>query len=48
MYTVIKRMEISSSHQLHLDYISKCSNVHGHNWLVTVYLRSKNLDRNGV
>lgn len=48
MYTVIKRLEISSAHSLSLTYESKCSNLHGHNWIVTVYCRAKELDENGM
>ncbi len=48
MYTVIKRMEISAAHQLKLSYPSKCENLHGHNWIVTVYCRSKELNSDGM
>lgn len=48
MYTVIKRMEISASHSLRLSYPSKCEKLHGHNWIITVYCRSKELDENGM
>lgn len=48
MYTVIKRMEISASHSLKLSYQSKCEKLHGHNWIITVYCRSKELDENGM
>ncbi len=48
MYEVKKRIEISAAHYLKLDYDSKCTNLHGHNWLVTVYLRSETLDKNGM
>ena len=48
MYEVIKRLEISAAHQLKLNYESKCSNLHGHNWIVTVYLRSEALNENGM
>ena len=37
MYTVIKRMEISAAHSLKLSYRSKCEDLHGHNWIITVY-----------
>mgnify|MGYP000488357175 CR=1 FL=1 len=47
MYTVIKRMEISASHSLRLSYPSKCENLHGHNWMITVYCRSKELNADG-
>ena len=48
MYEVKKRLEISAAHKLCLDYESKCTNLHGHNWIVDVYLRSKTLDSNGM
>ena len=48
MYTVSKRLEVSASHQLKLDYPSKCQNLHGHNWIIIVHCRSKELDHNGM
>lgn len=48
MYYVSKRMEIAGAHNLKLDYHSKCSNLHGHNWIVTVYMKSETLDQNGM
>lgn len=48
MYYVSKRMEIAGAHQLKLDYESKCSNLHGHNWIVTVFCKSEILDQNGM
>lgn len=48
MYYVKKRIEISASHRLNLDYESKCTNLHGHNWIITVHCRSQVLDRNGM
>lgn len=48
MYTVIKRMEVSASHRLNLSYRSKCENLHGHNWIITVYCRSKELNADGM
>ncbi len=47
MYRVIKRLEISASHKLNLPYESKCKNLHGHNWILTVYLQSETLE-NGM
>ena len=41
-------MEIAGAHRLSLDYESKCSNIHGHNWIVTVYCQSETLDENGM
>lgn len=48
MYTVIKRMEISASHSLTLPYPSKCENLHGHNWIITVFCRSAQLNDDGM
>lgn len=48
MYYVTKRLEISASHRLTLDYESKCTSLHGHNWIVTVYCRAKELNNNGM
>jgi 6-pyruvoyltetrahydropterin/6-carboxytetrahydropterin synthase len=48
MYRVIKKIEISSSHKLNLDYDSKCKNLHGHNWLITIYCKSEKLNKDGM
>lgn len=48
MYYVQKRLEISSAHQLWLDYNSKCEALHGHNWIIHVYCKSEELDHNGM
>lgn len=48
MYYVSKRLEISASHRLELDYESKCTNLHGHNWIVTVHCRAAQLNANGM
>lgn len=48
MYEVKKRLEISAAHKLTLDYESKCTSLHGHNWIIDIYLRSKELDANGM
>ncbi|MDY3031652.1 MAG: 6-carboxytetrahydropterin synthase QueD [Clostridia bacterium] len=48
MYKVKKRLEISAAHRLTLDYESKCTNLHGHNWIVDVYLKSETLNENGM
>lgn len=41
-------MEIAGAHQLSLDYESKCRNLHGHNWIVTVYCRANVLNHVGM
>lgn len=48
MYYIEKRMEISACHRLELDYESKCARRHGHNWIITVYCKAKELDVNGM
>ena len=48
MYYISKTLEISASHQLHLSYESKCQQLHGHNWLVTIHCRAKELDEDGM
>lgn len=48
MYTVSKRMEIAGAHQLTLPYESKCSNLHGHNWIVTVHCKASTLTDYGM
>lgn len=41
-------MEISAAHRLELDYESKCTSLHGHNWVITVFCRSNELNANGM
>lgn len=48
MYYVRKSFEISAAHHLSLDYESKCTRLHGHNWRVTVWCRAEELDANGM
>ncbi len=48
MYYVKKSLEISAAHTLSLDYESKCENLHGHNWNINIYLKSNELDKNGM
>ena len=48
MYYVSKTMEIAGCHRLNLSYESKCKNLHGHNWIVTVYCKSETLNADGM
>ena len=48
MYYVQKHMEIAACHRLNLSYESKCANLHGHNWHITVYCRAKKLNHDGM
>lgn len=48
MYYIKKTLEISAAHRLQLSYASKCSRLHGHNWIVTVYCRAEKLNADGM
>lgn len=48
MYYVSKRLEVAGAHQLKLPYESKCKNLHGHNWIITVHCRSEVLTEYGM
>ena len=47
-WRISKRMEIAGCHQLNLPYESKCSNLHGHNWIITVHCKSNELTDYGM
>ncbi|MCH5216122.1 MAG: 6-carboxytetrahydropterin synthase QueD [Muribaculaceae bacterium] len=48
MYYITKTLEISATHKLSLNYESKCSNFHGHNWIITIYCKAEKLNENGM
>lgn len=48
MYYVRKKFEISAAHRLELSYESKCTTLHGHNWIVTVECRARELNPDGM
>jgi len=48
MYRVTKTLEISAAHKLDLSYESKCSNLHGHNWLLHITCESETLNKDGM
>lgn len=48
IYCISKTMTVSASHSLHLNYESKCSRLHGHNWRITVFCMAKQKDENGM
>lgn len=48
MYTVTKRLEVAGAHKLTLPYKSKCSNLHGHNWIIDVTCKAETLNENGM
>jgi len=48
MYQISKSFHFSASHQLNgLEKDHPCSRLHGHNYVVTIVLRSEGLDPNG-
>lgn len=48
MYYISKRLEIAGAHRLALSYESKCANVHGHNWIIIVYCKARELNADGM
>lgn len=48
MFYIQKSMEISAAHRLNLSYQSKCQNLHGHNWHVTIYCKAEELNKDGM
>lgn len=48
MFRVIKEMEIAGAHRLDLPYQSKCSNLHGHNWRITVVCEAEDVNESGM
>ena len=48
MYIVSKRVEVAGAHKLNLGYVSKCENLHGHNWIITIWARSTDLNEDGM
>lgn len=48
MYKISKEFAFSAAHQLHgLPDNHPCSRLHGHNYVVTVHLKSETLDETG-
>jgi 6-pyruvoyltetrahydropterin/6-carboxytetrahydropterin synthase len=48
MYYLKKKIEISASHRLNLSYKSKCENLHGHNWIIDIYCKAEELNKDGM
>lgn len=48
IYCISKKIEVSAAHQLKLSYESKCSQLHGHNWEITIYLVGRKLNQDGM
>jgi 6-pyruvoyltetrahydropterin/6-carboxytetrahydropterin synthase len=48
MYHLTKTLTVAGAHHLALDYDSKCTNLHGHNWRITVHCQGEKLNANGM
>lgn len=48
MYEIRKTLEVSAAHKLKLDYDSPCTHEHGHNWKITVFCKSDEVNTNGM
>lgn len=48
MYFVEKTIEVAGCHRLNLPYPSKCTNLHGHNWVITIYCKAERLNDEGM
>ena len=48
MYYVKKTFEVAGAHRLELDYPSKCTQLHGHNWQITIHCRARELNEHGM
>ena len=48
MFYIKKTIEIAACHRLNLSYESKCTNLHGHNWIITIYCKSRELNLDGM
>ena len=47
MYEIRVRTTFSGAHHLR-DYGGKCENIHGHNWIVEVFIACQNLNKIGL
>ncbi len=48
MYYITKRLEVAACHRLSLPYPSKCAKTHGHNWVITIHCKTKELNADGM
>jgi 6-pyruvoyltetrahydropterin/6-carboxytetrahydropterin synthase len=48
MYYLKKTMIVSGAHKLDLPYESACKTLHGHNWKITLYFKSAQLNDEGM
>lgn len=48
MYYVSKRLEISGAHAVTCEQEGYCESLHGHNWIITVYCKARELNADGM
>ncbi len=48
MYYVRKRLEIAGAHYVTTDRQTKCEELHGHNWIVYVHCKAKELNEDSM
>lgn len=48
MYLIKKEFTVQAAHKLSLSYESKCTNLHGHAWVFTVYMKSHDLNNDSM
>lgn len=47
MYELMVKLHFSAAHRVE-DYPGNCERLHGHNWVVKVYVKSETLDNLGM
>ena len=48
MFYISKTFEISAAHSVQCAEQGKCEELHGHNWKIRVWCRSRELNENGM
>ncbi len=48
MYYVSKRLEISGAHAVTSSVEGYCEALHGHNWIITVHCKARELNEDGM
>jgi len=48
MYSLKITFEISAAHLLNLSYRSPCTNIHGHNYIITMFFGASELNPDGM
>lgn len=48
IFYVEKRMTFAAAHHLSLPYVSPCTHVHGHEWVVKIGINGSKLNKEGM